>query len=217
MDFNRLRLGELIAGACGVLLLIVMFLSWYGVGLEGVGGQIAEQAGIDTTASAWQAFGFIDLLLFVAAIVAIAAAVLTATQRSVALPVAASVIVTALGVLVTLLVLYRLINQPGPNDVVDLKFGAFLGLLLCAGIALGGFMSMKDEGTSFGDAAAQARGGGTQGGSGAGTPAGTPAAPPPQPPPAAPPGGTAEPPPQAPPAPPPSSPPPPGGTPPTAG
>src|SRR3954468_2062437 len=163
MDFSKLRTGELIAGACGVLLLIVMFFSWYGVG--GAAGSILSAANIDTTVNAWKAFDFIDILLFVTALVAIGAAVLAASGRSVALPVAASVVVTVLGIIVTLLVLYRIVNQPGPNDVVDVKFGAYLGFLICLGIAGGGLPAMADEGTSLGDAA---RGGS---GSGPATPA----------------------------------------------
>lgn len=179
MDFSRLRTGELIAGICGVLLLIVMFFSWYGIG--GAAGSILSAANVDTTVNAWKAFDFIDIVLFVAAIVAIGAAVLSASGRSVALPVAASVIVTVLGIIVALLVLYRIINQPGPNDVVDVKFGAYLGFLLCLGIAGGGFMAMADEGTSLGHAARSAGGG-------------TPRPAQPTPPPAAPPaGGTAPP------------------------
>jgi len=191
MDLGKLRTGELIAGIAGVLLLIVMFFAWYGVG--GSIGEFAEAAGVDTDVNAWQAFDFVDLLLFITAIVAIAAAALAASGRSVALPVAASVVVTILGILVTLLVLYRIVNQPGPNDVVDVKFGAYLGFLICLGIAAGGFMAMADEGTSLGDAARRA-----QGGPGAGAGPSQPAAPsapaPPPPPPAAPPSGGAPPP-----------------------
>lgn len=185
MDFGKLRTGELIAGICGVLLLIVMFFAWYGVG--GAIGEFAESAGVDTSVNAWQAFDFVDLILFVTAIVAVGAAALAASGRSVALPVAASVVVTILGIVVALLVLYRIVNQPGPNDVVDVKFGAYLGFLICLGIAAGGFMAMADEGTSLGDAARRA-----QGDTGAGAAPSKPAAPPP-PPPAAPPSGGAPP------------------------
>jgi hypothetical protein len=150
MDFSKLRTGELIAGVCGVLLLIVMFFSWYGIG--GAAGNILSAANVDTTVNAWKAFDFIDIVLFVTALVAIGAAVLAASGRSVALPVAASVVVTVLGIIVALLVLYRIINQPGPNDVVDVKFGAYLGFLLCLGIAGGGFLSMADEGAAVGGA-----------------------------------------------------------------
>lgn len=212
MDFSKLRLGELIAGVAGVVLLIVMFLAWYGVSGNlggGLTGALAKQAGVSTSFNAWAVFGFLDILLFLTALAAIAAAVLTATQRSVALPVAASVVITALGVLVTLLVLFRILDQPGPNEFLDVKYGAYLGLLACAAIAAGGFLSMQDEGTSFGQTATDLQG--RRSAPGSDTPGGTPPATPPPPaspggevPPAAAPGGQ----------PPPPAPPPSGGAPP---
>lgn len=204
MDFNRLRLGELVAGAAGVLLLIVMFLSWYGfAGLGGgLGRALVESPGFDVTRNAWEMFSFIDLLLFVTAVAAIGAAAITGTQRSVALPVAASVIVTALGVLTTLLVLYRVLNEPGPDEIIDVMLGAYLGVIACAAIALGGFMSMRDEGTSFSQAASQLQQDrpGSGGAAGPGDVPTQPAPPPAPPPPPA--TGTGEPPPPPPGAPP---------------
>lgn len=156
MDFNKLRLGELVAGAAGILLLIVMiFFPWYSLG--GLEDAIGGVASVDTSINAIQAFGLLDILLFLTAVAAIGAAVLAGTQSSVALPVAASVVVTALGILVTLLVLYRILNTPGFGGLLDPSFGAFVGVLLCAVIAVGGFMSMREEGTSFGRAASGLR------------------------------------------------------------
>ena len=54
-------------------------------------------------------------------------------------------ITSTLGALATLLVLYRILNQPGPNDFVEVKFGAFLGFLSVLAIAAGGYRSMRDE------------------------------------------------------------------------
>jgi hypothetical protein len=104
--------------------------------------------------------------------------------------------VAGFGGIMTLIVLYRLINQPGPNDLVTVKFWAYVGLLLTAGVAVGAFLAMREEGTSFGDAA-QRLGGATGGGSAppappprpATPPAGGEAAPPSQPPPSQPPPG----------------------------
>ena len=43
MELSRLRHGELIAGAAGVVLLVVMFLDWYAVGgTTEVGGREIE-------------------------------------------------------------------------------------------------------------------------------------------------------------------------------
>jgi hypothetical protein len=160
MALNRLRPGETIAGACGVLLLAVMFAPWYEIGgnLSGPNAEIlraaAARRGVDLSRDAWQSFGVIDVVMALAVLAAIGLVVLTLTQRSVALPVAASVVVTVLGALAALLVLYRLINEPAltvravkaPDQLIDIKLWAYLGFVLCGGIALGGFLTMADEG-----------------------------------------------------------------------
>lgn len=145
-DYGRLRLGERVAGICAVLLFIVMFLPWYSAGIFGVSVNL----------SAWDTYAYTDLLLLLLILVTIGLVALTATQRAPALPVAGSVIVTLFAGLMTLLVLYRLINQPGPNSLVNVELFAYVGFLLVAGIAAGGFLSMRDEGTSLGAARAQA-------------------------------------------------------------
>jgi len=61
--------------------------------------------------------------------------------------------------LAVLLILYRIIDPPGSESVagvsvdVTLKLGIFLGLISAAGIAYGGYSAMREEGTTFGDAA----------------------------------------------------------------
>ena len=143
MELTRLRPGELIAAAGGVALIVVMFLDWYAAGgTTEVGGRDIE---ISVGFSAWEAFGITDILLALAALTAIGLAVLTAARRSAALPVAASVITTTVGVLATLLLLYRILNQPGPNEFIEVKLPAFLGFLCVLAIAAGGWRSMRDE------------------------------------------------------------------------
>jgi hypothetical protein len=166
MTRNRLRLGEGIAGVCAVLLLVVMFLPWYDIGgslppgLRQTVRNIGAASGLDLTRNAFESFAVIDIVMLAAIVAAVGLLVLALTQRSVALPVAASVIVTVLGALATVLVLYRLINEPGftigggggvpgthvPDRVIDIRFWAFAGFGLCAGITLGGFLAMADEG-----------------------------------------------------------------------
>jgi hypothetical protein len=211
MDTTKLRLGELVAGVSALVLFIVMFLPWYGASVKA--GPISASA----DATAWQAYSLIDLILFVSIVAALAMVILAMTQRSAALPISASVVVTILGGLDVLLILFRMISKPGKGNCgsfcdavsINLKYGIFLGLIAAAGIAFGAFMAMREEGTSFGDAAQRLQG--ATGGGAAAPPAPTPPpAAPPQAPPAAPPG------PGEPPAtPPPSQPPPGGGAPPT--
>lgn len=155
-DLSRLRRGEQIAAGSGVLLFILLFFDWYKVSVD-----IGDIGSFGGGASAWQSFGFIDIVLFVVVLAALGLAFLTATQRTPALPVTASVIVAALGALGTLLVLYRLLDPPGGDlpDAVDVSrtVWAFLGLLAVAGVTYGGYLAMREEGTSLSDVGEQAR------------------------------------------------------------
>jgi hypothetical protein len=161
MARKRLRPGEAIAGACGVLLLVVMFLPWYEIGgslpeaRRNAVEAVAKSSGIDLTRNAWQSFSVTDIVLLLAVLAAIGLALLTITQRSVALPVAASVVVTFFGALAAVMVLIRLIDEPGfviaggrdlPDSVIAIRVWAYVGLVLSLGIALGGFLAMADEG-----------------------------------------------------------------------
>jgi hypothetical protein len=143
VELSRLRRGDVVAGLGGVALLIVMFLDWYGAGGNATfqGQDIKISLGLN----AWEAFSITDLILALTAVSGIALAVVTASRRSPALPVALSVITSALGALATLLVFYRILNQPGPNQFFDVKLGAFLGFLSVLAIAVGGWLAMRDE------------------------------------------------------------------------
>jgi hypothetical protein len=143
VELSRLRPGELIAAGGGIALLVVMFLDWYAAGgrTQVAGREITISVGFN----AWEAFGITDVLLALAALIAIGTAVLTATRRSPALPVAGSVLTSTAGILAVLLVLYRILNQPGPNEFIEVKLPAFLGFLCVLAIAAGGWRSMRDE------------------------------------------------------------------------
>ena len=182
MDVNRLSQGEKIAAGSAIALFIVMFFSWFGAPEEVEA--LAGAVGVDTSANAWQSFGFIDLVLLATVAVAIGAAVAKGTGSRVDFPL--STVVTVLGALSTLLVLYRILDPP--SDAAR-KFGVFLGVILAAVLTYGGWLAMQEEGTTFQDAAD--RFGGDDGPGAAGPPAAGPgpgsggAEPPPPPPPAA--------------------------------
>jgi hypothetical protein len=162
MDLGRLRRGEIVAAASALALFILMFFSWYGLDLGGTGLEEAvRRSGIDTTATAWQSFSVLDVFLLVVIVVAIGLAALQASQRSAALPVAASVITTVLGTVAALIVFIRLLDQPGPNEFTTVEWGAYLGFLATVGIAVGGYLSMREEGTTFEDAWARTGGRGS--------------------------------------------------------
>ena len=183
MDVNRLSQGEKVAGGAAVLLFITMFLSWFGLP-ENAFTNALGAAGVDTTANAWQSFDFIDIVLLVTIVVAVAAAVAHAADTRIDFPL--STVVTVLGALSTILVLYRIIDPPSD---ASRKFGVFLGLIFAAALTYGGWLAMQTEGTSFQDAADRLGGGGGGGGdvggpgSGGPGPGEPPSAPPPPPPP----------------------------------
>jgi heme A synthase len=130
---RRVRAGELVAGGAGVVLLAAMFLSWYSI------------RGRDDSLTAWSAFSVVDILLAVVALLGIALAVSEVVGRGPTLPVALGVITTTLALAGTLLLAYRIVNQPGPNDLISVEAGAYVGLLASLGVFLGAWLSLSDE------------------------------------------------------------------------
>jgi hypothetical protein len=124
MSLRRLRAGEWLAAAGGAGLLVALALPWYG-----------GQTGFESLA-------VIDVLLVLLALLAIALAVLQVTQDAPALPVGAGVLTVTFGAIGVLLVLYRLVDAPGPGDV---RPGAWLGLAAALAVTAGGWLSMAAE------------------------------------------------------------------------
>jgi hypothetical protein len=146
VDTSKLGAGEAIAAISGVALLAVMFLPWYGVDIE------VADVSLSDSANAWETLSFIDILLFLVALVAIGVPVARATG-SLPAEVPGSLLLVAAGALGVLLVLFRLIDIPAPDvpaiaqDSVDFerKIGLFLGLIATAGIAYGGWRATMER------------------------------------------------------------------------
>jgi heme A synthase len=130
---NRLRVGEWVAATGAAALLVTLFLDWVGP---------ADESG-------WSSLGWVTLAFCIAAIACGAwMAIANATNRPVAQAVAASVLTATAGTFAFVAVALRaLVFQPGPNDVVALRYGAYLGLLAALILALGGWLAIKDERT----------------------------------------------------------------------
>ena len=152
MDLSRLRGGELIAAIGGIVLLVALFFfDWYGIGAS-VSTPIGEFS-IRGDFGAWDRQGFFGTLanfvILAGGVAAVGLAVLTATSRTVALPVAASALTAAVGIAAVVMVIARLLLQTLDNQFVDLKFGIWLALIGAAGVAFGGWQSMQEEGATF--------------------------------------------------------------------
>jgi hypothetical protein len=151
MNLSRLRSGEIAAAIGGVVLLLALFaFNWYDYGSLLFG----HRGG-----GAWDSAGFFgviaNLIILAAALIAIGLALMTATSRSLALPVATSAVTAAFGIAAIVMVLGRMLMQPGSNQQVDLDFGIFLALVGAILVAYGGWQSMQEDGTSFAEARAQ--------------------------------------------------------------
>jgi hypothetical protein len=155
----------LIAGIGGIVLLFtLLFLDWYGVeGSIDIGfGDFDINAGASAGFNAWDGQGLLGTLanfvILAAGIAAVGLAVLTATSRTVALPVAASALTAGLGIGAVVMVVCRMLLQPGQGEFIDLKFGIYLALISAVVVAYGGWESMQEEGTTFEQARGQLQG-----------------------------------------------------------
>lgn len=144
-DIKRLRQGQLIAGIGGLALFIAtFFFHWFTSGPFGADG--------------WHSVSITRWLVLVLIIVAIGSAVLAAMGRTIALPVSPSAITAALGALVTVLILYRVISPPGASGFqIDRGIGVFLALVAAATTAFGGYRSLKEEGLPISDSSRSLR------------------------------------------------------------
>jgi hypothetical protein len=133
MKLIRLRTGEWLVAAAVVAIAVSLALPWYGVRAR------------EETVTGFESFAVIDVLLLLAAAVGVALVFLQATKDSPSLPVAFGVLTVTTGVLATLLVLYRLINEPGSDAFLDVRLGAWLGLLATVALTAGGWLSIANE------------------------------------------------------------------------
>jgi hypothetical protein len=153
---ERLNRGELVAGIAGLVLILSMFLfAWFG--LEGFTGDAFD------TLDDW-----VNIVLVFTAFSAMALALFGPDVARAEVPLSA--VTSGLGALSTLIVLIHIIAPPGvdlgPASVdLDPEFGVWLGLISSIAIAVGGYLAMQEEGTSFSDfGEAFGRGGGSGGG-----------------------------------------------------
>jgi hypothetical protein len=141
MDLRRLRLGEWVAAAGGVVLIGSLFSTWYGTSVSVGDSGLELRVGF----SAWELFDLLDVVLVLIGLTAIALAVLQATRDSPAMPVGAGVLTVVLGALGAILVAYRIIDQPGPNELIEVRAGAWVGLAAALAITVGGWESIRNE------------------------------------------------------------------------
>jgi len=146
--------GEQLAGIAGLVLFLTMFLfAWYGFDLPSGAPDIN---GFD----AFDAFGdWFNIILVLAAFAGMELAVFGSGSERI--PISMSVITTVLGAIGTIVLLIYIISPPdaptfgeaAPEIDLGREFGVWLGLISLIALTVGGYMTMQEEGISFGSAA----------------------------------------------------------------
>jgi hypothetical protein len=135
MDLGRVRTWEWFTGLAGVMLLVSLFLPWYG----------AE--GFEGTATAWQALSVIDVFLALVALLAIGYFAVTAAQRTA--PVAQTYVAFLVwfAVVATILALVRLLSPPevAPGADTSREIGVWLGAVEAIALFVGAWKGMRDR------------------------------------------------------------------------
>jgi hypothetical protein len=140
MDLQRVSKWQWLAALAGVVLLVSLWLPWYGT--------------VGLTANAWEAFTYVDLVLALAGLVAIALVPVTASQRAAAGPRLFASVLFWLALAAAILAVIRLINVPGVDTILagggaDIKreAGGFVGAAAAIAVVVFAWLSRRD--TSF--------------------------------------------------------------------
>jgi len=128
-----MRTGELTALIGAVAAIVSLTLRWY----ETPGGSL----------TAWDTFGVAVVVLMLSALAALLLVFATVTERSTALPVAAAVWSTALGIAGVIAAIVRVLERPDAASA--LCAGAWLALAGAILILAGSWQSMRDERTGL--------------------------------------------------------------------
>ena len=124
-------------GAAGMLLLGSLFLPWFEADAACVRAPCPDQL------TGWQALAAVDLLLVLAAALAVAALLATARERTGAIPHALTVLAADAGLLATALALLRLLDLP--DGASARQGGPWLALVAALWLVAAALVAMRDE------------------------------------------------------------------------
>jgi len=133
MDLARVGLGEKIAAGSAVVLLIALFLPWYGLEVGGT-----------EVASAWEGDDITDIILCLTAVLVLSVVMGKAMGALASIAKPADVIVLA-SIVALILVGYRLVKLP--SDItsgadVSHEIGYYIGLIAVLGMCFGGYRAV---------------------------------------------------------------------------
>jgi hypothetical protein len=171
MSFERLTKGDALAWVAGLALLFVTAIDWYSTVLGNAARQVEHDVQVPSgpvgseipstvkqqaalvaqgqEKNLWQVHGAIDRVILIVLLAAAVCAALAAVMRVAAhrykgefTPSAAAALLSALGIV---LVLYRIVQQPGDNQVTTLKSGPWLAFVALGLICVGASLAWRAE------------------------------------------------------------------------
>jgi hypothetical protein len=147
VDASKISASERLAAGGGVVLLIGLFLKWYGFSLSSAVTGLLSAHGVSTSISGWHSVTSLRWLLLITALLAIGLALAKAYGKTVSLPIAPSVLLTGLGGLSVVWIVWRLLDHPAPH--LSVKLGLFVSLVGAVVLTVGGRQLMTETGASF--------------------------------------------------------------------
>ncbi|HEX6457658.1 MAG TPA: hypothetical protein VF032_01970 [Thermoleophilaceae bacterium] len=144
MDLRRLRASDWLAGVAGAALIGLLWAPWY----QGSEGAYFSRAPgrVGYTLNAWQSMAVNDVIFCIAGLLGIWLLIATATSSTQAMPIAATVFASLIGLLASVLAVVRLIWPPdlGPGPT-GRAAGVWLGAAAAIGLTASALVSMRDE------------------------------------------------------------------------
>ncbi|HEY4278239.1 MAG TPA: hypothetical protein VGM91_08475 [Conexibacter sp.] len=145
LQLSRVRRGEWIAGVGAVVLLVTLFgIDWYGASFH-VSSELSSVS-FSAGANGWHSHTILRWFMLLTIAGGLALWIATATQATDAIPLSLSVVTFDIALVTTVALAWRvLVNEPGPNDVIEVQAGAWIGLAASLAVAVGAWLSLRDE------------------------------------------------------------------------
>jgi hypothetical protein len=127
----------MVAAVSAILLFIFSFLPWFSI------SSLLVQGGGSQNFTLWEAENPLDIYLLIVILVALAPAALAVLGGGGDAPLA-PIATTLLAGIGTLMIFYQLFDHDFFSGSFSIKIGMILGLIACAGITVGGYLTMQE-------------------------------------------------------------------------
>ncbi len=139
IDASRLTAAEYAGCAAGALLVLSLFMPWFGTSETNQNSALAGASGGETV-NAWQTFALLDLLLLAAATAPFILAWIIARGHKLTWKPGEVTMLVGITAFVLILCNGVILGRPGDSVAITLEFGYLVALLSCVAMAASGFV-----------------------------------------------------------------------------